>query len=83
MWKGKIDMLVKNRIIKCLDESGIVILEEGSFDNMDSLKFISMIVGMETEFGIEIPDEYLLMNTFTTIEDTVQIIDACLQNESV
>lgn len=44
---------------------------------MDSLAFIRIIVGIEDEFEIEFPDDYLLisnMNTLNKFSDTVMLL---------
>ena len=43
---------------------------------MDSITFISMVVEIEAHFNIEVPDDFLLMEHFKSIDDIVKII-AC------
>ena len=38
---------------------------------MDSLKFISIVVTLEENFDIEVPDEYLLMTEMNTVRKMV------------
>lgn len=47
---------------------------------MDSITFISLIVEIESLFNIQIPDEFLLMDNFKTVDDAVRIV-AELMNE--
>jgi acyl carrier protein len=68
-------MSISERILKCIEENGIVVLEDGNFDNMNSINFISAVVSIESEFDIEFPDEYLLMSTFCDFESVVFIIE--------
>ena len=60
-------------------------IEEVKFDNkcyekdltelgMDSIVFIHMIVQIEDQFEIEIPDEYLILNKLNTISKIAEII---------
>ena len=66
---------IKNRIITILSrlfaESGVDtdILEYVDLVDdlgMDSINFISLIIELEAEFDIQIPDEWLQMDTFQT-----------------
>lgn len=74
-------MTIKERALKCMEESGIIVLENGDFDNMDSVNFISAVISIESEFDIEFPDEYLLISTFCDFENVVLIIDDILKNK--
>ena len=42
---------------------------------MDSITFISMVVEIEAYFNMEVPDDYLLMEKFKTVDDIVKIIE--------
>ena len=80
---------IKNRIITILSrlfaESGVDtdILEYVDLVDdlgMDSINFISLIIELEAEFDIQMPDEWLLMEkfrTYTLIYDAVE----CLLSE--
>ena len=52
--------------------------------NMESIIFISLIVNIENEFLVIIPDEFLLMDYFRTIDDIVfTIVNRCIsQNKA-
>lgn len=41
---------------------------------MDSITFISIVVEIETIFGITVPDDMLLMDNFKTVDDIVKIV---------
>nr|WP_296457494.1 acyl carrier protein [uncultured Acetatifactor sp.] len=41
---------------------------------MDSIVFIQMIVNIEEQFGIEIPDEYLLVEKMNTINKLADVV---------
>lgn len=74
MNEGKMGMdivEVRNTLLSIFEELGIIIEEEEDFDIqeyiVDSLVYMSLIVNMEQKFGIDIPDEFLLlskMNSF-------------------
>lgn len=62
---------VRNTLLSIFEELGVIIEEEEDFDIqeyiVDSLVYMSFIVNMEQRFGIDIPDEFLLlskMNSF-------------------
>ena len=77
---------IKNRIITILSqlfaESGVDtdILEYVDLVDdlgMDSINFISLIIELEAEFDVQIPDEWLLMEkfrTYTLIYDAVEYL---------
>ena len=67
-------MNIKDKIEKILAENGIEIDDEGALLNVDSLGFISTIVGIEQEFDIEFPDEFLEIGKFDRVEDLVRVV---------
>lgn len=48
---------------------------------MTSMKFIEMILELEDAFGIEINDEYILIEYFSSINKIVQTLILQLKNE--
>lgn len=47
--------------------------------NMESIIFISLIVSIENEFQVIVPDDFLLMDYFRTIDDIVfTIVNKCI-----
>lgn len=64
-------MNIEQRVYDCLEKNGIVILEDATFDNLDSINFISAIVDLESEFDIEFPDEYLSIELFSEFAQLV------------
>lgn len=65
---------IKQKLIECIEESGITILEDGTLEDIDSLKFISCIVEIERIFEIEFPDDLLLIDYFLDIDSLSKII---------
>ena len=69
----------KNEIVSniesLLEEIGIG-CNEGMIlsDELDSLKFITLVVELEEHFGIEIPDEYLNILAFDSLENIADIV---------
>ena len=42
---------------------------------MDSITFISIVVEIEAHFGIEVPDDMLLLEYFKCVDDIVAVIE--------
>ena len=74
---------IENRIINLLkvqNKEGIEILDWDNFlAGLNSITFIELIVEIEKEFNIEIPDEYLDYNISNSIGKLSSIIKECLQ----
>lgn len=68
-------MNIRDTVVKILEENGIEIDDEGVLLNVDSLGFISTIVGIEQEFEIEFPDEFLAIGKLDTVEDLVRVVE--------
>ena len=49
---------------------------------MDSITFIRVIVALEEEFDIEIPDEYLLITEMNTLSKMTEVISDVLGHEN-
>lgn len=47
---------------------------------MDSITFIKMIVAIEENYEIEVPDEKLLMTEMNTIDKIIDVILSALEN---
>lgn len=79
--KGDVHMTINERVLKCMEENGIIVLKNGNFDNMDSINFISAVISIESEFDIEFPDEFLSMSTFCDFENVVLVIGDILKGK--
>ena len=73
-------MNTKNIIIEKIELNGAEINEKGEIEDIDSVVFISLVLDLEEEFNIEIPDEYLLMSTFSSIDNITLIINKLIDN---
>ena len=73
-------MNTKNIIIEMIELNGAGINEKGEIEDIDSIVFISLVLDLEEEFNIEIPDEYLLMSTFSSIDNITLIINKLIDN---
>ncbi|MED4955056.1 hypothetical protein NYE69_14885 [Paenibacillus sp. FSL R5-0527] len=71
-------MEVNQMILDCLEENGIEVLDDGKLDNVDSFAFISAIVSLEEVFNIEFPDEYLLIEKLSNIDNICIIVKQML-----
>ena len=68
---------IESRLINIMKNNGVEFYDNSLNEKltMDSIEFVSMIVEIENEFNIEVPDEYLLiekLNTFTQICDMIE-----------
>lgn len=79
-----IESVIKNIIVKQLeiDESKTELLPDTNLQNigMDSIKFIKLIVDIEGEFGIEYPDDKLLITESGTLGRIVTVVNNCVNN---
>ena len=73
-------MNTKDIIIEKIELNGAEINEKGEIEDIDSIVFISLVLDLEEEFNIEIPDEYLLMSTFSSIDNITLIINKLIDN---
>ena len=75
-------MKVEEILLKLLKE--IVGDEEVSVNTkiggniINSINYVKLIVAIETEFDVEIPDEYLNISHFETVQDVAQFIQELL-----
>ena len=78
---------VKLKIIEALNDVGILVDEE-DFDvidlreyEMDSIMFVSFVVNLEEEFGINVPDEYLSLNQLANLNSVQYIIEELIKEK--
>ncbi|MFR2457568.1 MAG: phosphopantetheine-binding protein [Christensenellales bacterium] len=67
---------IRKRVIKVLNDNEVSIIPELDDEKilLDSIEFISVIVGLEEEFNIAIPEEFLTFEALQTIEQFVNMI---------
>ncbi len=75
-------MVLEERIKKCLEEGGVVLSEDGKFEEINSINFIDCIISLEDEFNIQIPDEYLLVEFLSDLQTTVNLVSSLISNKS-
>lgn len=74
--------MVLDKVVQCLEENGILVLDTGELDEYDSIELVSALVELEAQFDIEFPDELLQMHTFSRIEVIVKIIESLLESKN-
>lgn len=74
-------MSIRDIIIENIELNGAEINEEGTIEDIDSITFISLVLDLEAEFNIEIPDEYLLMSVFSSVDNIVSIIETLITSK--
>ena len=79
-------MTLTERLLLCFNNIGVFINPKDNFLLSevleDSLLFVSMIIEMEQEFDIEIPDEYLAADRLTTFQDLEELVKELVPNKS-
>lgn len=69
-----LDFIIK-KIYEITDvELGLNDLEMDLHECMDSIGFVRLIVDLEQEYNIEIPDSYLVLEEINTIKKIEQIV---------
>lgn len=74
----------RERVIRALYHLGIDTELENELDlaeQFDSMLFMSAVLELEAEFEIAIPDEYLNMQFFASLDHTVSIIGQLLDEQ--
>ena len=56
--------------------------EDLSQQGMDSIKFICIVIALETAFEIEYPDDYLLITQSNTLNKLASIVFDTLENKN-
>lgn len=65
----------RETILRCLEENGIEISENGDLVGGDSMGFISAVLDIEQEFNIEIPNEYLLIDVLSNLNQFEAVVE--------
>ena len=67
----------KTRIIECLEESGLSVLENGEIEITNSVNYIYAVLSLEEEFEIEFDESYIngdFMHTVDQLEEIINLI---------
>ncbi len=68
----------KDTVIRIAEENGISMDEEGNFIEIDSLRLVTFMLGLEEEFAILIPDEIFELENIYNINVFTNIIGELL-----
>ena len=71
---------IKEKLMGCLDKNGIDLNNNSS--EIDSISFITAVVDIEQEFGIELPDEFLLVDTMSSFDKLYEVVKTLVDNMS-
>jgi acyl carrier protein len=76
---------IKSGIITCFQSIGIMVADDNLSDDLeiqeyieDSIMFITMIIELESYFNIEIPDEFLLPETISSLGALTDLVTKLL-----
>lgn len=72
-------MNIKNELLNIITDLGIVVDENETIQDIDSLTFVSLVVKIEEKFNITFPDEFLLLDMVKDISNLVIIIEQQLE----
>lgn len=73
-------MNIHDELLTILNELGIIIKENGEFDNIDSITFITLIIRIEDTFGIMFPDDLLIGSVVKNVDNLETIITNIILN---
>jgi len=76
-------MNTKEQLLQILHDVGINTDLDNELDlaeQFDSITFLSTVLELEAVFEIAIPDEYLNMQFFASVDHTVEILEQLMQD---
>ena len=73
------DKNIKAQLIDLLEEVGVYIVttddDVNVLDyNIDSISFITFVISVENHYGIEIPDEFLMIDVLLSLDGFVNLV---------
>ncbi len=71
-------------VLKEIFEGKGIFISEDAYEEpmfLESLQFVAIIIDIEEEFSIQIPDEYYLMNKLVSFHDFCEMIQTLLETE--
>lgn len=75
---------MRQKLIRTFETCGIYLTEnESQHIVLDSLQYVSLLVCIEEDFNIEIPDSYIEYNMLSTFQDYLEMIKTTLNGEEV
>ena len=79
------DAILHEKLKMVFSDNGYVIYDEAVEDQLeiDSLQFLSIMCDIESQFDIEIPDEFLVADNLDTYNDVVKMVEDILKGRSI
>lgn len=74
-------MSIKDKVQMICELNGVNINDVQELVEIDSLKYLSIITSLESEFHIEFPDEIVMKNCLENIDDLCEMINMLPQVE--
>ena len=74
---------IREKIISCIQNVGLKVNQDSivSLEEVSSIEFISLCIEIENEFSIQIPDEYLDIETLSSIDFVCKLIEQLSENK--
>lgn len=69
-----------NEVENIFTLNGVDITDDTSVNNMDSLEYMSILIGLEEKFNIEFPDSVLVKNMFESMDDFYLLMGFLLED---
>ncbi|WP_068773783.1 acyl carrier protein [Paenibacillus sp. FJAT-26967] len=70
--KQKVESLL-NKLLEAAPDN--VLSNDLVYNGVDSMKFVHLLISIENEFDIEIPDDFLTLDKLSTIDEIVALIE--------
>lgn len=69
--------MIEEKVRELFVAEGIIVATDDINERLeiDSLRFVSIIVQIEETFDVVIPDEYLSSSVFSTLSDYVKLVE--------
>lgn len=74
-------MTILETVEKIVEQNGIQIDETGELSEIDSITFVQIVVDIEVEFNITIPDAFLHSENYPNIESLAYMISEILDQK--
>jgi len=69
---------IKEKLTSIMSQNGLCLLNEEELLEIDSVKFITIILDIEEAFQIEIPDDKLIIDELKSLDDFCNLIYSLL-----
>lgn len=75
-------MQIKEKVRNIVENNGIQVDENEEFLEMDSIAFVQVIIDLELEFAITIPDEFLRDDIYPNLESLEAVVQEVLSQKN-